>query len=245
MAPMSTAMAKIAYTDVEELVEAAEAKAYWGLAVNYAALEALTGVLMKEESITGERLAEILEGAGAPLRRYAAPYTEGFGWSEDGGLLWPGRPEPSPERAAAQAAELRAAGVGAVGGAAAAAAASNGGGARGSNGSGNGGGVPGWWSARTPTRSAPTSQTCWTSEASAEGRGEAAGGGGHCQQCDAVPAAAGLRPACVRVRVSWPLKALRSDSTERQRSRRWFRPRRGGRAATRVPRSHPSRRRGR
>ena len=143
---MSTEMAKIAYTDVEELVEAAEAKAYWGLAANYAALEALTNVLMAEESITGERLAEILEGAaaeGGGLRRFAAPYTEGFGWSEDGGLLWPGSPEPTPERAAEQAAELAAAGVGA--------AASNGGGRGSSNGSGKGGGgVPGWWSERNP-----------------------------------------------------------------------------------------------
>ena len=44
-----------------QLLDGAEAKAYYGLAANYAALEALVNVLVEEETINGERLAEVLE----------------------------------------------------------------------------------------------------------------------------------------------------------------------------------------
>ena len=47
-----------------QLVEAAEAKAYYGLASNYTALAALAETLMAKESLTGEELSELLEAQG-------------------------------------------------------------------------------------------------------------------------------------------------------------------------------------
>ncbi len=49
-----------------QLVEAAEAKAYYGLARNYGALQALVEVLVEREMLTGPELEGILEGAGEP-----------------------------------------------------------------------------------------------------------------------------------------------------------------------------------
>lgn len=91
VADISTEMAKIAYADVEELLEAAEAKAYWGLASNYEALKALAERLMTEESLTGEELDEFLKAHG--VKRFENSYVEGFSWAEDGTLVWPGRPD--------------------------------------------------------------------------------------------------------------------------------------------------------
>lgn len=47
-----------------QLVEAAEAKAYYGLAVNYRALTALAKELMEKESMTGAEVRELLEREG-------------------------------------------------------------------------------------------------------------------------------------------------------------------------------------
>ena len=41
-----------------QLLDGAEAKAYWGLALNYKPLQALVDVLVAEETINGERLSE-------------------------------------------------------------------------------------------------------------------------------------------------------------------------------------------
>ena len=41
-----------------QLLDGAEAKAYWGLALNYKPLQALVDVLVAEETINGERLTE-------------------------------------------------------------------------------------------------------------------------------------------------------------------------------------------
>lgn len=48
-----------------QVVEAAEAKAYYGLATNYKALTALAKILMERESLSGVELREILEAQGA------------------------------------------------------------------------------------------------------------------------------------------------------------------------------------
>ena len=45
-------------------MEAAEAKAYYGLATNYAALAALANTLMERESLTGDELRGLLEQHG-------------------------------------------------------------------------------------------------------------------------------------------------------------------------------------
>ncbi len=42
-----------------QLLDGAEAKAYWGLALNYKPLQALVDVLVNEETINGERLTEV------------------------------------------------------------------------------------------------------------------------------------------------------------------------------------------
>ena len=42
-----------------QLLDGAEAKAYWGLALNYQPLQALVDVLVAEETINGDRLAEV------------------------------------------------------------------------------------------------------------------------------------------------------------------------------------------
>jgi ATP-dependent Zn protease len=44
-----------------QLLDAAEAKAYWGLAKNYSALEALVAALMERETLSGAELADILQ----------------------------------------------------------------------------------------------------------------------------------------------------------------------------------------
>lgn len=49
-----------------QLVEAAEAKAYYGLASNYSALLALSDALYERESLTGRELRELLEAHGEP-----------------------------------------------------------------------------------------------------------------------------------------------------------------------------------
>ena len=46
-----------------QLLDGAEAKAYWGLALNYKPLQALVDVLVAEETINGERLTEVGHGA--------------------------------------------------------------------------------------------------------------------------------------------------------------------------------------
>lgn len=47
-----------------QLLDAAEAKAYYGLAKNYAALEALVEALIQQETLSGEELAAVLEKVG-------------------------------------------------------------------------------------------------------------------------------------------------------------------------------------
>lgn len=48
----------------KQLVEAAEAKAYYGLASNYKALTALASALQESESLTGAEVRAILDGQG-------------------------------------------------------------------------------------------------------------------------------------------------------------------------------------
>lgn len=91
VADMSTEMARIAYADVEELVESAEAKAYYGLAANYAALAALADQLMQTESMTGQELGELLEHKN--VKKFEAPFVDGFSWGKNGQLIWPGATE--------------------------------------------------------------------------------------------------------------------------------------------------------
>ena len=74
-------------------MEAAEAKAYYGLALNYTALAALAETLMAKESLTGEELGELLEAqgerggaVGQDSRRSSMALPAACGWRLDG---WP------------------------------------------------------------------------------------------------------------------------------------------------------------
>lgn len=87
IADISTEMAKVAYEDVVELLEGAEAKAYWALASNYSALEKLSNALYEQETLTGEEVSQIVESCN-PIK-FDAPYVNGFSWSENGELVWP------------------------------------------------------------------------------------------------------------------------------------------------------------
>ena len=73
-----------------QLVEGAEAKAYYGLAVNYKPLQALVERLLVKETMSGKEVAETLEAAG--VVRFPDPYVEGFAWAGNGGLVYPGMP---------------------------------------------------------------------------------------------------------------------------------------------------------
>lgn len=118
---MSTEIARIAYSEMKELLLAAEAKAYYGLAVNYEALQVLTEHFVENELTTGKDLDAVLEKVG--VTKFQSETMEGFGWAADGSLIWPGRPKESvPEKALASA---------------------NG------DGAAQNGNVP-WWSARNP-----------------------------------------------------------------------------------------------
>lgn len=64
-----------------QLVEAAEAKAYYGLAVNYRALTALAKELMEQESMTGAEVRAVLEREGEEGRSLG----NSFGVAQPGG----------------------------------------------------------------------------------------------------------------------------------------------------------------
>lgn len=97
VADISTEMAKIAYTDIKELMEGAEAKAYWAIASNYTALQALAKKLYEVQTMNGEEVKEIIESCDP--KKFEGPYVFGFSWSENGELVWPGK-EPAKASAA-------------------------------------------------------------------------------------------------------------------------------------------------
>jgi hypothetical protein len=71
-----------------QLVEGAEAKAAFGLVQNWESLKAVTQALMENESITGDRLREIMEENDA--QGFPDPFVSGFGWDEEGEVIYPG-----------------------------------------------------------------------------------------------------------------------------------------------------------
>ncbi|BDA40994.1 ATP-dependent zinc metalloprotease FTSH, chloroplastic [Coccomyxa sp. Obi] len=91
VANIGTELAAIALTDIEELVEGAEAKAFYGLAVNYKPLQALVERLLVKETLSGKEVAETLEDAG--VVKFPDAFVEGFAWGPNGGLVYPGMPE--------------------------------------------------------------------------------------------------------------------------------------------------------
>ncbi|WIA15942.1 hypothetical protein OEZ85_012685 [Tetradesmus obliquus] len=89
---MPTEMARVALSDVLELLEAAEAKAAYGLAINWKPLQALVDTLLQRGVLQGKEVAHILETNG--VIHFPDPYTVGFGWEDDGSLLYPFKPRP-------------------------------------------------------------------------------------------------------------------------------------------------------
>ena len=79
-----------------QLIEGAEAKAFYGLALNYKPLQALVERLLVKETLSGKEVAETLEGAG--VHHFPDAYVEGFLWGEDGGLRYPGMPTQARPR---------------------------------------------------------------------------------------------------------------------------------------------------
>lgn len=80
--------------EVVELLEAAEAKAYYGLAINWAALAALTEALLERGVLQGAEVGAVLEAAG--VIHLPDPYTRGFGWDAAGELAYPFKQERPP-----------------------------------------------------------------------------------------------------------------------------------------------------
>ena len=74
-----------------QLVQGAEAKALYGLVLNYKPLQALVDRLINDSTLTGEQVGQTLEGAG--LRYFPDPFVDGFTWGQDGSLVYPGMAE--------------------------------------------------------------------------------------------------------------------------------------------------------
>lgn len=104
VADMSTEMARVAFAEVVELLEAAEAKAYYGLAMNWGALSALVDALLARGSLSGKAVAEVLEENG--VVHFPDPHLIGFGWDQNGELNYPFKPEKAVDGEAAAAGEV-------------------------------------------------------------------------------------------------------------------------------------------
>ncbi|KAG1666581.1 hypothetical protein FOA52_000548 [Chlamydomonas sp. UWO 241] len=103
-AEMSTEQARVALAEVLELLEAAEAKAYYGLAINWVPLQALVDALMERGVMQGNEVSAVLEGTG--VIHFPDAFTDGFGWEADGSLLYPHK--PAKEASVVEAQDARA-----------------------------------------------------------------------------------------------------------------------------------------
>ena len=63
--------------ECRELLEAAEAKAFYGVAANFPVLKVLVDRLVKEESVSGRKLAEIMEGCN--VQYFSDQFITGYG----------------------------------------------------------------------------------------------------------------------------------------------------------------------
>ena len=75
------------------MLDAAEAKAYYGLATNFKALEALIELLIEKETIGLSDLTKVATQHN--LLEFKSPYVSGYGWDANGCLLFPGDGHPS------------------------------------------------------------------------------------------------------------------------------------------------------
>lgn len=68
---------RIAFQECRDLLEAAEAKAYYGLAMNYGALEEIVDSLMQRDFISGEELDKIFKANQSTS--FPDPFLMGYG----------------------------------------------------------------------------------------------------------------------------------------------------------------------
>ncbi|KAL0023671.1 hypothetical protein WJX77_011852 [Trebouxia sp. C0004] len=95
IANIGTELAAIALTEVEELIEGAEVKALYGLTLNYKPLEALVERLLRDTTLSGEQVADLLNEAD--VIPFPDPFVEGFKWDDNGRLVYPGMPDEDEE----------------------------------------------------------------------------------------------------------------------------------------------------
>ncbi|DBA75980.1 TPA: hypothetical protein ACH3X2_008914 [Trebouxia sp. C0005] len=95
IANIGTELAAIALTEVEELIEGAEVKALYGLTLNYKPLQALVERLLRDTTLSGEQVADLLNEAG--VIPFPDPFVEGFKWDDNGRLVYPGMPDEDEE----------------------------------------------------------------------------------------------------------------------------------------------------
>lgn len=79
-----------------QLLNAADAKVAYGLIKNWEPLKALVQALMEEETISGDRLTQILKDNNAEY--FPDPFVAGFERGEDGNVLYPGSDKPGAEK---------------------------------------------------------------------------------------------------------------------------------------------------
>lgn len=89
-----------------QLLSAADAKVAYGLIKNWEPLKAVVQALVEEETITGDRLNQILIDSDAEF--FPDPFVAGFDQGEDGNIVYPGSDKPDAEqvRAAVEEASL-------------------------------------------------------------------------------------------------------------------------------------------
>ena len=79
-----------------QLLTAADAKVAYGLIKNWEPLKAVIEALMEEETISGDRLLQILEDNNAEF--FPDPFVAGFGHGQDGNVVYPGSDKPGAEQ---------------------------------------------------------------------------------------------------------------------------------------------------
>lgn len=79
-----------------QLLNAADAKVVYGLVRNWEPLKAIVEELMEEETISGDRLMQILLENDAEF--FPDPFVAGFGRGEDGNAVYPGSDKPGAEQ---------------------------------------------------------------------------------------------------------------------------------------------------
>mmetsp|Transcript_28408 Transcript_28408/g.50750 ORF Transcript_28408/g.50750 Transcript_28408/m.50750 type:complete len:912 (-) Transcript_28408:144-2879(-) len=90
VANLSVEMGAIAQQEIRDLLDGAEAKAYYALVSNYKALKVLVETMYTRESISGKEVASILDTNGAMALE--SPFVKGYYWDDDGALITPDAP---------------------------------------------------------------------------------------------------------------------------------------------------------